>query len=95
MIAAKLILQESTLAFPKDPLAHFNYGVFWLQRKELEPAIGQFRAAVEVDARYLPAYEALVQIYLERREPASAVVWSRRILESPGVSRMYTPLRGP
>ena len=77
---ARLLLEEATLIYPRDPAAYFNFGVWRLQRGETLTAIGQFRKSVEVDPRYVPALETLVQIYAELNDRKNATEWSRKLL---------------
>ena len=77
---ARLLLEEAALMYPRDPAAYFNLGVFRIQHGDTQAAIDQFRKSVEVDPRYVPGLETLVQIYAEMKDKANAVVWSRRLL---------------
>jgi len=78
---ARYLFEETSLAQPDNSAAQFNYGIFLLEQKDCEPAIRQFRAAIQIDSRYLPAYEALAESYLQLKDFEQAAQWSRRILE--------------
>jgi spermidine synthase len=77
---ARLLFEETALAHPDDPAARFNFGIFCLEQKDYADAIAQFNAAIRIDAKYLPAYEALAESYLQLHDFDQAAVWTRRIL---------------
>ncbi len=79
--AARILFEETAQAYPEDPAARFNYGIFCLEQKEYQPAIREFQQAIQIDAKYLPAYEALAESYLQLQDFDQAAAWSRRILE--------------
>jgi spermidine synthase len=79
--AARFLFEETALAHPQDAAAQFNFGLFFLEQKSYQPAIRQFRQALKLDSKYLPAYEALAESYLQLQDFAAAAEWSRRILE--------------
>lgn len=78
---ARMIFEEAAAAAPKDVAARFNYGVFCMEQKDWARAVAQFEAALQLDSKYLPAYEAMAQTAVERRDFSAAAEWSRRILQ--------------
>jgi tetratricopeptide (TPR) repeat protein len=52
-----------------------------LERKDYQPAIREFQRAIQIDPKYMPAYEALAESYLQLQDFDQAAAWSRRILE--------------
>jgi tetratricopeptide (TPR) repeat protein len=79
--AARLLFEETAQAFPGDAAAQLNYGIFCLERKDYQPAIREFQRAIQIDPKYMPAYEALAESYLQLQDFDQAAAWSRRILE--------------
>ena len=49
-------------------------------RKAAETAIASFNKALQADAQYLPALEAIAKLYLRTGDLPKAALWSRRIL---------------
>jgi spermidine synthase len=78
---ARFLFEETALARPKDAAAQFNFGLFFLEQRKFPQAIQQFQQAIALDARYLPAHEALAETYLELQAFDQAADWSRSILE--------------
>jgi tetratricopeptide (TPR) repeat protein len=81
LAAAEALLKAVKLAWPDKSQASLNLGVFYLERSRPDDAIADFNDALKADPRYLPAYEALAQAYVEKHDLPSAALWSRRILE--------------
>jgi tetratricopeptide (TPR) repeat protein len=87
LAAAESLLVAVIRAWPERPEGYLNYGVFCLQRSHYDDAIESFNGAIRADARYLPAFEAMAETYLRKRDLRNAAMWSRRILEiDPGHS---------
>jgi spermidine synthase len=78
---AETILRAVQQAYAGEPEAHFNYGLFCLERARYDDAIRGFAAAIAVNHSYLPAYEGTAEAYLRKRDLSSAAEWSRRILQ--------------
>jgi spermidine synthase len=79
--AADTILQAVKQAFGGEPEAHFNYGLFCLERARYDEAIRDFAAAIAANHGYLPAYEGMAEAYLRKHDLTRAAEWSRRILQ--------------
>jgi tetratricopeptide (TPR) repeat protein len=79
--AGEWILRGISGAYPNQPEAHFNYGLFCLERSRYQDAERNFTAAIAADAKYMPAFEAMAETYLRQRDLQNAALWSRRILE--------------
>jgi spermidine synthase len=78
---AEFLLEENAQAHPLDSAARFNYGLFCLERKDYRRAIDQFEKSIDLNPKYLPAYEAMAESYLQLHDERNAVEWSRRILQ--------------
>jgi tetratricopeptide (TPR) repeat protein len=78
---AEFLLEENAHAHPLDSAARFNYGLFCLERKDYHRAIDQFEKSIDLNPKYLPAYEAMAESYLQLHDERNAVEWSRRILQ--------------
>jgi tetratricopeptide (TPR) repeat protein len=78
---AEFLFEENAQAHPLDSAARFNYGLFSLERKDYQRAIEQFRQSINLNPKYLPAYEAMAESYLQLHDGPNAVEWSRRILQ--------------
>jgi tetratricopeptide (TPR) repeat protein len=78
---AQFLFAEYAAAHPRDSAARLNYGLFCLESKRYESAVAQFRAAIELNPTYMPAFEGLAETYLEMHDVANSILWSRRILE--------------
>jgi tetratricopeptide (TPR) repeat protein len=79
--AAEWLLSALKQAWPDRPETHLNYGIFCLERSRFDDAIASFNDAIGTDPRYLPAFEAMAEAYMHKRDLHSAALWSRRILE--------------
>jgi tetratricopeptide (TPR) repeat protein len=78
---AEFLFEENAQAHPLDSAARFNYGLFCLERKNYQQAIKQFRQSIDLNPKYLPAYEAMAESYLQLHDAQNAAEWSRRILQ--------------
>jgi spermidine synthase len=78
---AQFLFQENAEAHPSDSAAHLNYGIFRLERSDYTGAIDQFKNAIDLNPTYLPAYEAMAEVYLQLHDIPNAMSWSRRILQ--------------
>jgi tetratricopeptide (TPR) repeat protein len=78
---AEFLFEENAQAHPLDSAARFNYGLFCLERKDYQRAVAQFRKAIELNPKYLPAFEAMAESYLQLHDTSKAMEWSRKILE--------------
>ena len=78
---AEFLFEENAQAHPLDSAARFNYGLFCLERKNYPRAIEQFRQSIDLNPKYLPAYEAMAESYLQLHDTRNAAEWSRRILQ--------------
>jgi tetratricopeptide (TPR) repeat protein len=78
---AEFLLVENAEAHSADAAARLNYGLFCLERKRYNEAIGEFQHTLNLSPTYLPAYEAMAETYLQVHDTTHAVIWSKRILE--------------
>jgi tetratricopeptide (TPR) repeat protein len=70
--AFKQNLEAATLN-PADASAHYNLGLIYQQRGELEAAIASFTRAVEIDPQEVDAYYQLGRIAREQNRPQEAL----------------------
>ena len=81
LVSADWELRAVTEAWPERPEGHLNYGLFCLDNSRYQDAIRSFHSAIDADARYLPAFEALAKTYLRMHDLPNAALWSRHILD--------------
>jgi spermidine synthase len=78
---ATFLFAESAAAYPRDPSARFNFGVFHLERGNYAAAIDWFKQALALDPTNVATHEAMAEAHLKLRDYTGAAEWSRRILQ--------------
>ena len=78
---ALFLFAENAAAYPNDPSAHFNFGVFSMEQHDFRGALQLFEQTIALDPRNIPAHEAIAEVHLKLHEYPEAAKWSRRILE--------------
>ena len=59
---------RARIAMPNSPIPEYAYGLILLSRVQPERAVTCFKAAIDRDTSYLPAWKALLQTRLTRRQ---------------------------
>jgi len=78
--AFKQNLEAATLN-PADSSAHYNLGLLYLQRKEVNEARDRFRRAIEIDADEIDAHYQLGRISREQGRDADAIKHFEQVVE--------------
>lgn len=78
---AQFLFAENAAAYPNDPSARFNFGVFTMEQNDFRGALQLFEQTIALDPRNLPAHEAIAEVHLKLHQYPEAAKWSRRILE--------------
>ncbi|HXJ44681.1 MAG TPA: tetratricopeptide repeat protein, partial [Bryobacteraceae bacterium] len=78
--AAEGKLQEAVRLNPRDPLAHYNYGLALLVENRLDNAIAQFRAALELRSDDADTLYYLGRALLAKDQPAGAATCLKQAL---------------
>ena len=78
--AAELLQQILSLC-PTDAEAHYGLGEVWLELGQLEAAIASFQTALQLDAGYLEAYDALINTQIQAQDWQTAIQLALRSLQ--------------
>jgi tetratricopeptide (TPR) repeat protein len=62
-------LEEAVQINPNNPVLHFNIGVMKMEQKDTEGAIKSYQKAIELDPKYVDAYNNLGAVILEEAKP--------------------------
>ncbi len=73
-------LETATLN-PADASAHYNLGLLYQQRGELDAAIGSFQRAIEIDPRETDAHYQLGRIAREQGRPNEAITHFEKVVQ--------------
>ena len=74
-------LQAAVGQDSKNPVLRFNLGRALLAKGQLDQARVQFQEAIKIRQEYLPARLALAQLFMVRREYASAIQAAKEVLD--------------
>ncbi len=59
--------QKAILLNPNSPVSYNHFGLFLEWKKLIEPAITHYKKAISLDPGYLPAYQNLLNIYINQK----------------------------
>jgi tetratricopeptide (TPR) repeat protein len=80
MTRARLMYEKCVQSYPGNPRFRVLLGSIYFMSQQYDKAEGEYLAAVARDSTYTMAMEMLGKVALERKDPAGALVWFRRLV---------------
>ena len=94
----KKAIQHYQLALKADPgnlSTLYNLGLAYRQSGQADKALEAFLQVVQIDAFYGPGHQALVKLFLAKRQYFGALLHLKKLVKSiPEISRRKSPLAG-
>ncbi len=88
-------LQQVTAATPGDAKAHFLLGATLYNKKQYPEAIAAYKKAIDVDPKFIEAYNNIGNTYRDMNQPQEAITWYEKAIQvDPGFAYPYTNLAG-